>query len=396
MKKTKKKCFACGNNQVNHLETYIQNTLIVYIEPIIQFVMNNSILRFIIKIYISLLLFLFKLIMPILEFFKIIAWNFDVEKADSIRSKVIWEEAIKRKIPMKQMIVLGGCTDIYLAKVKNKEYFFRSLPKPPWLPELGEAWMDDKFILKKKLEAKNIPVPKGGSAVSFNQAIAIFDKINKPVIIKPRLGSRGRHTTTNINTREELKKAFEIAKIISRFVVIEEHIVGAVYRGTTVDGKVVGILEGTPPRITGDGNKNIKELILEKNKNKKDPIKDVIINEYLIEFLKRQNYSLESILEKNKTIDLLEKIGISYGGSSKELFYETHPKIISYLEQAAKVVDTPILGFDFIINNPTSDPDKQHWGIIECNSLPFINLHHFPVEGYSINVAEKVWDLWLK
>jgi cyanophycin synthetase len=151
-----------------------------------------------------------------------------------------------------------------------------------------------------------------------------------------------------------------------------------------------------PPRILGDGVSSINDLIFKKNKNKKDPIKDVIISEYLIEFLKRQNYSLDSVLDKDKEIDLLEKIGVSYGGSSRELFYETHPKIINYLEDAAKVVGTSILGFDFIVNDPTKDPDTQHWGIIECNSLPFINLHHFPVEGYSINIAEKIWDLWLK
>jgi hypothetical protein len=41
-----------------------------------------------------------------------------------------------------------------------------------------------------------------------------------------------------------------------------------------------------------------------------------------------------------------------------------------------------------------NDPDMQHWGIIECNSLPFINLHHFPIEGNPENVASKIWDLW--
>jgi D-alanine-D-alanine ligase-like ATP-grasp enzyme len=57
---------------------------------------------------------------------------------------------------------------------------------------------------------------------------------------------------------------------------------------------------------------------------------------------------------------------------------------------------TPIVGFDFIIPDPTQDPRDQKWGIIEANMNPFIDLHHFPLVGNPINVAAKVWDMWEK
>jgi D-alanine-D-alanine ligase-like ATP-grasp enzyme len=344
--------------------------------------------------YVSIFLFLFKILTPILSFFKIIKWNTDIEKCISIRSKVIWEEALKRNIKIKQLVVLWEYSEIFEAEIKGKKYLFKSLPKPSDSYERGDLWLDDKFILKQKLLEKNIAVPKGGSAKTLEEAVKIFEKISKPVIVKPRLGSRGRHTTTNINNIEDLEKAFYSAKILSKYVVVEEHLFGSVYRGTIVGGEVVGILEGMPPRVKGDGISSIKDLILKKNKNKIDPIKDVIINEYLIKFLERQNLTLESVLEKNREIDLLEKIGVSYGGSSRELIKNTHKKIIKELENAAKVVGNSVVGFDFIIKDPVNDPDMQHWGIIECNSLPFINLHHFPIEGNPENVASKIWDLW--
>jgi hypothetical protein len=52
-----------------------------------------------------------------------------------------------------------------------------------------------------------------------------------------------------------------------------------------------------------------------------------------------------------------------------------------------------ILGFDFITPSVEVDPDTVRWGIIECNSVPFINLHHDPLIGDPVNVAAKVWDL---
>ena len=119
-------------------------------------------------------------------------------------------------------------------------------------------------------------------------------------------------------------------------------------------------------------------------------------NEQLELFLGRLGYTLETVLEKDLSIDLSEKIGISYGGSSREMLAETHPKIITELTRAGKLVNSPVIGFDFIIADPTQSPDAQIWGIIECNSLPFINLHHNPIEGTPINVAAKVWDLWNK
>jgi hypothetical protein len=37
--------------------------------------------------------------------------------------------------------------------------------------------------------------------------------------------------------------------------------------------------------------------------------------------------------------------------------------------------------------------EKQSCGIIELNSLPYIDMHHFPTWGEPINVAGYVCDL---
>ena len=111
-------------------------------------------------------------------------------------------------------------------------------------------------------------------------------------------------------------------------------------------------------------------------------------------FLARQGYTLETVLPAGKRIDLLEKIGMSFGGDSVEEFPRTHPKILAYLKKAGDVLNVPIVGFDFIVDDITRDPDTQKWGIIEANAVPFINLHHSQRVGEPINVAAKVWDMW--
>jgi cyanophycin synthetase len=109
-------------------------------------------------------------------------------------------------------------------------------------------------------------------------------------------------------------------------------------------------------------------------------------------FLQRHDYTLDTILAADVTIDLTEKVGLSYGGNARDVTPLVHPKLRLELERAAKAIGDPFLGFDFITTDVSADPDTIKWGIIECNTIPFINLHHHPLEGESINVAKMVLD----
>jgi D-alanine-D-alanine ligase-like ATP-grasp enzyme len=366
-------------------------TISVPLSPIVRIVtlLDTPALRRLIQTILTPYLWLFRGL-------RLLNINTDSTKAFTERSEVIWNEAKARGIEMQQFVILNKPIEQYRAKINNKWEYFESIPVPAWLPQRSYTWMDDKWLLKKKLQAKNIPVPQGAHVATFAQAKKVFDQIRHPVIIKPELGSRGRHTTTFIYTLDELKAAYKIAKQLGFYVVVEEMLMGSVYRGTYVGGEVVGILRGDPPRITGDGLASIAQLIEKKNKEKDSRVKDVVVTSKTKEFLARLGYTLESILEKDKTIDLTEKIGTSYGGFAAEEIQITHPKTLTYLKQAGDILNAPVVGFDFIIPDITADPDTQFWGIIEANSLPFINLHHFPLEGTPINVAAKVWDLWKK
>ena len=73
---------------------------------------------------------------------------------------------------------------------------------------------------------------------------------------------------------------------------------------------------------------------------------------------------------------------------------EIHPKFKEIFEKAGGVVEASIVGFDVIIPNPTEDPKGQTWGIIEWNSMPFIDLHYFAYEGPQLDLAKNIWDLW--
>lgn len=325
-------------------------------------------------------------------------WKYhsDKQKACSDRSRAIWEEAEKRDIPMEGIQIFGKPIEQYRAKVHGKWNYFESLPIPPHFHHEKFAWIDDKNKFKKLMRKNGIPTAYGGMVTTYEQALQIFRTGKAPYIVKPRSGSRGRHTTTHIYSEHELRKAYDVGKQLSYFLIMEEHLVGSVYRGTYVAGEVVGILRGDPPRVVGDGKLTIEQLIMAKNEKKHERIKNFILTEHAVSFLKRQGLTPETILDVGSFIDLSEKIGLSYGGNAVEVTEQTHPEILKVLKDAGDCTGSPIVGFDFIIPDVSADPRTQRWGLIEANSLPFIDLHHFPLVGTPINVAAKVWDMWEK
>jgi len=392
IKNKKNTCSACGTSPVNHNLFFVLNLLDETLGKIdIKFLKFASTNR-----GREVFSYIEKLIYNFFHFIGFVRYSNNIEKAITGRSKLIWEEAKKRSIKMEQIVLFGKYIEFYRAKINGKMFYFQSLPIPPWLPQDGYDWLDDKFTLFEKLSLNKIPVPGTKKISSLKEARASFKELRKPVIIKPKCGSRGRHTTTNIKTEEDLINAYNVSREITLYMVMQEHLFGSVYRATLVNNKLVGFFKADPPKITGDGNKNIKNLIIERNKQHVEKISEILVKDDLINFIKRQGYDLNTILPSGMTIDLSAKVGRMYGGYTKEMLDDVHPKMHSIFEKAGSIVEGPVVGFDLIIEDPTKDPDNQRWGIIECNSMPFIDLHYFAFEGKRTNLAINVWDLWNK
>jgi len=390
IKKGKEICSACGTAPTNHNFMFVIKSIDEAFSKIGGFFFNSpSGPRWQYTAN-----FIERNLFSIFKFLGLVRYSDDVEKARSGRSKVIWEEAQRRGIDMKQIVFLGQYIEHYKTNINGYKFIFQSLPIPPWLPQKGYDWMDDKLIFAKRLKDAGIPTPATRIITRLKDVSPAFDSLSKPIIIKPKSGSRGRHTTTNINTLEEARKAFYLAKQITPSMVAQEHLFGSVYRATVVNNTLVGFFRADPPQVTGDGEHSILELILEKNKNRNEKLSDILINDELLNFIKRQEYNLHSILPTGKTIDLIAKTGRMYGGYTREMLPEVNKKMFEIFKKAGEVVSVPVAGFDLIIEDPTADPDNQRWGIIECNSLPFIDLHYFALEGEPVNIAKYVWDLW--
>lgn len=391
--KLKHICKDCEPAQTNHFLAYTSVVISWFDEPLLDlfelFFKNTAE-----KISKKATLPFYKLMV----FLKLGYFTNKPTEKDSYRTKCFWEEAERRGIKMKEFH-LGTIKDLFVAEFNGKKIIFDGLPRPEGKESKSLSWMDNKGIMKKKFLKEGIPVAKGGVAWNRFQAIRIFNKITKPVITKPNLGSRSRHTLIHINTKSDLIYGFRKAKKLSPLVIIEEELNGYLFRGTLIGEKLVGVVRRDQPEVFGDGVKTLRELLeIENNRPERNgPIfhKIKIDHEAEVE-LNKERMTLESIPKTGQVVYFSQKTSRGCGGTTTEVTELVHPENIKMLEKLGAYLKDPLVGVDFIIED-ISKPwfEEQHCGIIECNSLPFIDLHHYPLFGKPNNIAGKLWDLVL-
>ena len=389
MKKKNKYCQDCGGAQVNHFVTYISVLLGTIVEPWTNW-MGELIPE---SSFDSLGPFITKT----LTFLKLGKITYEPKDDDSGRARVLWEEAQKRGIKMYEFRLFGIGHDIFVSEYNGHKRFFDVLPRPENYDPRGLNWMDNKGEMKKHFTKAGIKVANGAVVHSKKKALKIFNTLSKPVITKPNLGSRSRHTTTHISDEKEFMVAFKKARQLSPLVMIEEELSGYVFRGTLIGGKLIAVLRREPAYVIGDGIHNIRELIEIENKNplRHGPIfHQLHLDEEADKELKHWGHTLDTIPKKDEIITLGQKTSRAVGGGITDMTDIVHPDNKEMLEKVAEVLNDPLIGVDFIMDDVSvSWKNQPRCGVIECNSAPFIDLHHFPLVGKPHNVASALWDI---
>lgn len=385
-------CAECGNSPVNHFEHYVSNTLAVWTAE--SSYKGKGMFARAVRYADAAFDNIEQVLLKSLGAMPFASYSARVEGAATYRSQVVWEEAVRRGIQMQQLCLFGKLTEIYRASLETGWFYFQSLPIPLAKRGTNVAWLDDKYLLKQFFASRGIPSPQSISVRSEKEAVQAFETIGRDIVVKPRSGSRGRHTTVLVQNSADVVAAYRVARQLCAYVVIETYLPGPVCRATLVDGVLAGFFLANPPIITGDGVSTVSELIEKKNVHRESRVGPVILNAEHRVFLEKHGLYEESVPHAGREIALTHRTGRLFGGTTRELLHEVHPKLRAALEKAAATVGAGVIGFDLIMQDPEKDPDAQEWGIIEANTLPYIDLHYLPLIGTPSNVAAHVWDLW--
>lgn len=400
-----KQCPDCGENPVNHGTewfTALSESAIAPVGMIID-VLTARLRSALFSSY-----YLDKVALPLfraLAALRLGTLTVDVDEFDSGRNRWLWDSAKRRGMTMHEFRVLGrpDGMNFFVAARDGKTIAFEGLPRPDRRVSSALNWMDNKAVLKKKLMAADIPVARGRACATYTQALATLTTIQNSsstgasVIVKPHIGSRGRHTTIHIDTPEKLRTAFRSAKKLSPWVVVEQELQGRVFRVLLVQGKVEGIVRREEPHVIGDGTLNVRQLVECENLHpaRRGPtFHPLLIDEESTEELQRQNITWDTIPPKGAIVSLNTHVSRYYGASTTDFTERAHPDNIALFEHLAATINDSLIGVDFIIDDmERSWKEQLLCGVIECNSLPNIDLHHDVLYGKNRDMAGLLLDM---
>ena len=282
------------------------------------------------------------------------------------------------------------------------------MPIADFISKYDTRLVDDKEKTKSHLQKGNFPVAEGKSFWFWQKKKAIefgTKKLGYPLVVKPRSGSVSRHVTTNIQNSEKLKIAIDKAVIYSPAFIIEKFIPDtAVYRATVIDFDYVACVKQVPANVVGDGISTIRELIDKKNSTprrgephqKEYTLYKIIENETTEKLLSERGYTFLSVPKENEVIFLQKDSFLKLGGDLVDVTSEVHPDNLEFFRHVAGFFDIRVVGIDFLAQDISCSWKEQQCAILELNSVPCIELHHFPSSGAPQNVARAVADLFFK
>ena len=243
------------------------------------------------------------------------------------------------------------------------------------------------------------PTPIGEVVFDENEAVAVAEELKYPVVVKPVAGHKGQGVTTEIESAEEVKKAFnniliyaEKEEISFDGALVQQQIYGTDHRLLTVGGKFAAALQRVPAYVEGNGQNTIKELIEKENNktirldNARSPLCKIQIDKDLTDYLKLQDLELGSVPQEDEKIYLRRVANISAGGVSMNVSEKMHPDNIKMVESIAKFFQVKCLGIDVLAKDIAESWKDGNFGIIEINAGPGVFMHLAPAIGDSIDV----------
>ncbi len=255
----------------------------------------------------------------------------------------------------------------------------------------------DKWLTNTVITRLGLPTARWRLITSQEDIKEEFESYEKPIVIKPTGMTGGNGVVTNINTLEEAYKAFKYAKDMieqkdrpawQQKIMMQEQVEGEDYRLLVINGKLEIATKRIPAFVTGDGVKNIEELIVETNKdprrdieNPAHTLKPIKIDTQMDQFLKQQNLDIKHVPPKDKRIYVRKVASMSQGGITEDFTDKVHPQIKYVVESLSKSIRGHVVGVDLLCKDVSKPLTKENGIIVECNTMPEAYLNTFPVIG---------------
>lgn len=334
-------------------------------------------------------------VLPILKFF--FNWLSGMEKNENQTSEfsLYFDKFIKKissnapkGVNTLKLIEAAISLDIPCRRVASNTFQFGWGSKSRWLDSsftdktsaISANISRNKISTTHYLSKLGFPTPRNFLVKSLDNAINCANKLGFPVVVKAVDLDRGVGVFCDLKNEIEVARAYEKTKKYTSNIMVEEYIQGRDYRLQVCNGEVYWAIERQSPRVVGDGESNINQLIekfnnerLIKNEQSETQLPVIIFNEDMHEYLMHNGYSLESIPEEGTVVKLRAANNITGGGSLIPVLDIAHDDNFQLAIEITKFLRLDVAGIDLIIPDIQKSWKTQKIAILEVNAKPQIS-----------------------
>lgn len=231
---------------------------------------------------------------------------------------------------------------------------------------------DDKAATRRIVQSAGISVPD--QMIVGQEDLGSFLDRHRSVVVKPARGEQGRGIAIGLTAPGEVEAAIETARTFSNEVLVEECVEGEDLRLVVIDYRVVAAAIRRPAEITGDGKSTVGDLIAAQSRRRAAATggeSRIIVDEEAHRCLASAGMTLADVPPEGHRLAVRRTANLHTGGTIHDVTGETHHSLIEAAVRAARAIQIPVTGIDFLVKNPR----EPHYNFIEANERPGLANH---------------------
>ncbi len=193
-------------------------------------------------------------------------------------------------------------------------------------------------------------------------------------MVKPARGEQGAGISVDISHADDLEAAIGKARKVCDNVLLEEFVTGQDLRVIVIGDEVVAAAVRRPARITGNGVDTVEQLIKRQSRRRAAATggeSKIPLDSETQRCIKLSGYQMDSVLPEGEKLFVRKTANLHTGGTIHNVTDQLSPAIAQAARDAAKALDIPVTGLDFLV----SDVSGDQYVIIEANERPGLANH---------------------
>jgi len=234
---------------------------------------------------------------------------------------------------------------------------------------------DDRQLCRRLMMRAGLPTPDQMESGDPDDEAAFLKRCGK-VVVKAASRSSPAPVAVDVVEAESLTGA--IADIAAQHpkVILEESVPGDHLRVLVIENRVVAGALRRPAQIVGTGRASVRQLVEIQSRRRAAATggeSRIPWDEETRACILEAGYSLDGVPADGEVIRVRRTPHLQHGGTIHDVTALLHVRLVDAATTAARVLDTPVVGIDMMVDNPT-DPE---FSVIGADPQPSL-AHHQP------------------